>query len=109
MNKTLLVAFLLFTTPAFAQCGTASWYGAELHGNKTASGERFNMHALTAAHRTLPLGKKITVTNQKNGKKVKVTINDRGPYHGNRIIDLSYAAAAKIGIIEAGTGKVCFD
>ena len=72
-----------------------------------ASGERFNQNAMTAAHKTLPFGTKLKVTNQRTGKSVTVKINDRGPYHGGRIIDLSKAAASKLGIVAAGTGKVC--
>ena len=79
-----------------AQVGKASWYGPGLHGNKTASGERFNPQRLTAAHRRLPLGTQARVTNLKNGKTVTVTINDRGPHHGGRIIDLSRAAAQQL-------------
>lgn len=80
------------------QIGTASWYGPELQGRKTASGERFNANALTAAHRTLPLGTTAVVTNLETGKSVKVRINDRGPFVKGRKIDLSRAAARKIGI-----------
>ena len=84
--------------------GVASWYGNELAGNRTASGERFNPRDLTAAHRTLPLGSKVRVTYQ--GRSVVVRINDRGPFHGNRVIDLSQAAAEQIGIRRAGSGRV---
>ena len=87
------------------QCGGASWYS--LPGQRTASGERMNPNAMTAAHKTLPLGSVVTVVNQKTGKSVKVTINDRGPYIKGRIIDLSKAAGRQLGIIPAGTGKVC--
>ena len=83
---------------------TASWYGPKFHGKKTASGERFNMYAMTAAHKTLPLSSYAKVTNLKNHRSVIVRINDRGPYHGKRAIDLSYAAAKEIGI--QGTGAV---
>jgi rare lipoprotein A len=89
------------------QCGTASWYGPGFNGKKAASGERFNQNAMTAAHKSLPFGTKLKVTNQKTGKVVTVKINDRGPYHGGRIIDLSKAAATQLGIVGAGTGKVC--
>jgi rare lipoprotein A len=78
------------------QVGTASWYGPGFHGKKTASGERFNQHRLTAAHPRLPLGSRARVINLKNGKAVEVRINDRGPYHGGRIIDLSRAAAQRL-------------
>lgn len=90
-----------------AQCGTASWYGPGFHGRTAASGEKFNQNAMTAAHKALPFNTKVRVTNQKTGKSVTVRITDRGPYYGGRIIDLSKAAASKLGIIRAGTGKVC--
>jgi len=89
-----------------AQEGMASWYGKEFHGRPTASGERFDMHALTAAHPTLPFGARVRVTNLANGKSVTVRVNDRGPFTKGRIIDLSYAAAREIGIIESGTARV---
>lgn len=89
------------------QTGEASWYGPGFHGRKTASGETFNMHALSAAHRTLPLPSYLRVTNTRNGMSVIVKVNDRGPYHGNRIIDLSYAAARVLGI--TGTGHVALE
>ncbi|WLF83319.1 septal ring lytic transglycosylase RlpA family protein [Moraxella sp. ZY21109] len=90
----------------FSQTGVASWYGRQFHGRKTASGETFDMNALTAAHRTLPLNCYVRVTNEKNGKSVVVKINDRGPFHGNRVLDLSYGAAKKLGIVDAGSAKV---
>ncbi|MDG5746668.1 septal ring lytic transglycosylase RlpA family protein [Qipengyuania sp. XHP0207] len=86
--------------------GDASYYGKELAGNRTASGEIFDPSRLTAAHRTLPLGSEVRVTNPKNGRSVIVKINDRGPYHGNCVIDLSTAAAYAIGLIRSGTGRV---
>lgn len=89
------------------ECGGASWYGPGFHGKKTASGARFNENAMTAAHKTLPLGTVVTVTNQRTGKVIRVTINDRGPFVRGRIIDLSKAAAAKLGTKQAGVGKVC--
>jgi rare lipoprotein A len=82
----------------------ASWYGPRFHGKKTANGERFNMYAMTAAHKTLPLSSYAEVTNLKNHRSVIVRINDRGPFHGKRAIDLSYAAARELGI--RGTGPV---
>jgi rare lipoprotein A len=88
----------------FVQTGVASWYGGKFHGRKTASGERFNENALTAAHRTLRFGTWVEVENLRNGKKVKVRINDRGPFTKGRIIDLSQAAAQKIGL--SGVGQV---
>jgi rare lipoprotein A len=86
--------------------GEASFYGRELAGNRTASGERFNPNALTAAHRTLPLGSKLKVINKANGKSVVVRINDRGPFHGRRVLDVSLAAAHQIGMYRAGKATV---
>lgn len=88
------------------QTGQASWYGAQHHGKRTASGTPYDQTALTAAHRSLPFGTRIKVTNLANGKSVEVEINDRGPYAGNRIIDLSRAAAEALGMIESGTATV---
>ncbi len=85
-----------------AQEGKASWYGREQHGHLTASGERFDMNALTAAHRTLPMNTRVRVTNLLNGRSVVVRINDRGPYSKGRIIDVSLAAARALGMIDAG-------
>jgi peptidoglycan lytic transglycosylase len=90
----------------YVQQGIASWYGPGFHGRKTASGERFNQYDLTAAHKKLPLGTKATVTNLKNGKTIEVEINDRGPYARGRILDLSKAAADRLGIKNAGTTPV---
>jgi rare lipoprotein A len=86
--------------------GIASWYGRKFHGQRTASGETYDMFAMTAAHKTYPIPSFARVTNVKNGKSVVVRINDRGPFHSDRIIDLSYAAAARIGIAAAGSGLV---
>lgn len=86
--------------------GEASYYGTELAGNRTANGEIFDPDRLTAAHRTLPLGSRVRVTNARNGDSVVVRINDRGPFHGNRVIDLSTAAARTIGLVRSGTGRV---
>jgi rare lipoprotein A len=86
--------------------GTASWYGPRFHGKKTASGEIYNQHKLTAAHKTLPLGTKARVTNLDNGSAVEVEINDRGPFIEGRIIDLSRAAAGALGFVESGTAPV---
>ena len=88
------------------ETGQASWYGKAHQGHLTASGERFDMHALTAAHRTLPFGTIVRVTHLKTGRSVDVRINDRGPYHSGRIIDLSYEAARKLGIVGRGTARV---
>jgi rare lipoprotein A len=83
--------------------GLASWYGGKFHGRKTASGERFDQNALTAAHRTMPFGTKLRVTNRKNGRSVKVRVNDRGPFSSRkRVIDLSKAAAEAIGMTRDG-------
>lgn len=86
--------------------GMASYYGKRFHGRRTANGERFNMNAMTAAHKTLPFGTKVRVTNPRNGRSVTVRINDRGPYAHGRVIDLSRAAAQRIGIIQAGHARV---
>jgi rare lipoprotein A len=86
--------------------GVASYYGHELAGNRTASGERFNPKALTAAHRTLPLGTKLKVTNKSNGKSVIVRVNDRGPFVKKRLIDLSLGAAQQVGMVAAGHAAV---
>lgn len=89
-----------------AHRGQASWYGSDFQGSPTASGEPFNMHALTAAHRTLPLGSYARVKNLDNGRSVVVRINDRGPHARRRTIDLSYAAAREIAMVQAGTAPV---
>jgi rare lipoprotein A len=86
--------------------GLASWYGRKFHGRKTSSGEVYDMFAMTAAHKTLPIPSYARVTHVGNGRSVVVRVNDRGPFHSNRIIDLSYAAAARIGIVETGSALV---
>lgn len=86
--------------------GTASWYGKKFQGYDTASGESYDMYKMSAAHRSLPLPTYARVTNTANGRSVIVKVNDRGPFHGNRLIDLSYAAAARLGILRTGTGHV---
>jgi len=91
------------------QIGIASWYGKGFHGKPTASGEIYNMYDMTAAHKTLPLGTEVMVTNLENNRSVKVMINDRGPFAKNRIIDLSYAAAKAIGMVGPGTAKVMIE
>jgi rare lipoprotein A len=90
----------------FHQTGRASWYGRFFHGRRTANGERYDMHALTAAHKTLPLGSYVRVTNPDTSRSVVVRINDRGPYVRSRVIDLSYAAAKAIGMQHLGTARV---
>ncbi len=86
--------------------GVASWYGTKFHGQRTSSGETYDMYAMTAAHKSLPLPTYVQVTNLQNGREVIVKVNDRGPFHDNRVIDLSYAAATKLGITASGTGLV---
>jgi rare lipoprotein A len=90
----------------FEQTGLASWYGRKFHGRKTANGEIYNMYAMTAAHKTLPLGTFVRVHNLGNGKSVDVRVNDRGPFVRGRIIDLSYTAAKRIGVVGPGTARV---
>ena len=90
----------------YDKTGTASYYGSRHHGKRTASGERFNQHGLTAAHRSLPFGSRVRVTNLANQRSVVVRINDRGPHSRGRLIDLSRAAAQKIGMIRSGTARV---
>jgi rare lipoprotein A len=90
----------------FEQEGKASWYGQKFHGHKTANGEIFDMFALTAAHKTLPLPSFIKVSNLDNGKSAIVRVNDRGPFHGNRVLDLSYGAAKKLGYHKHGVARV---
>ena len=100
------VARALPPEPRAIQTGKASWYGNAHHGRKTASGETFNMNALTAAHRTLPLGTRVLVTNLANGRSIEVRINDRGPMVPDRIIDLSLGAARALGGVGAGVFRV---
>ena len=86
--------------------GLASWYGSRFQGRRTANGERYDMNAMTAAHNSLPLSSYVEVTNLHNNRSVIVRINDRGPFHGNRVMDLSYAAAKELGIQKSGTGAI---
>jgi rare lipoprotein A len=90
----------------FSQTGIASWYGPDFHGKATSNGERYDMHAMTAAHKTLPLGVYVKVQNRENGRETVVRVNDRGPFVKGRIIDLSYAAARKLGVDIRGTAPV---
>lgn len=107
MKKLLIIAALLLsTTAASASCGVASYYGNE-SGSRTASGQRFNQNAMTAAHRSLPFGTKVRVTY--HDRAVTVTINDRGPFIRGRIIDLSKGAASAIGLTQRGVGRVCYE
>ncbi len=94
------------TAASFVQEGTASWYGPGFQGRRTASGVRFNKNDLTCAHRTLPFGSQIKVTNLINGNEVVVTVNDRGPFVGGRVVDLSYRAARDLDFISTGTTLV---
>jgi len=96
----------LKSSHGFVQRGIASWYGKKFHGRRTSSGEPYDMYGMTAAHKQLPLPTYVQVTNLKNGKQVVLRVNDRGPFHGNRIIDLSYTAAKKLDIVKEGTGLV---
>ena len=98
--------FVLKDSRTFVEDGIASWYGKDFHGRRTSNGETYDMYGMTAAHKTLPLPTYVEVTNLANGRKVIVRVNDRGPFHENRIIDLTYTAAAKLDILGAGTGLV---
>ena len=91
------------------QIGIASYYGKKFHRKLTANGQRFNMYKVSAAHKTLPLGTRVKVTNLNNGKSIRLTINDRGPFKKGRILDLSYKAAQKLGFVNEGTTKVRID
>lgn len=101
------VLSLAATTAADAQCGRASWYGPGFNGRSTANGERFNQGGFTAAHKSLPFGTRLRITNKTNGRSVIVRVNDRGPYVGGRFLDLSKGAATKIGLVKSGTSAVC--
>jgi len=98
--------YVLSSSEDFVQRGIASWYGTKFHGNKTSNGEIYDMYAMTAAHKSLPIPTYVEVSNLSNGKKIIVRVNDRGPFHDGRIIDLSYAAAAKLGTLKNGTSSV---
>lgn len=104
----LAICLLMIPVGAFAaECGGASWYGPGFHGRTAASGERFNQNDMTAAHKTLPFGTRVRVTDRRNGRSVTVRINDRGPFVRGRVIDLSKAAATKLGSRAAGVVPVC--
>lgn len=90
----------------FVQSGVASWYGHDFHGRSTSNGETYNMHGITAAHKLLPMHTMLLVQNNENGKQVVVRVNDRGPFVQGRIIDLSYGAAKKLGLVHTGTARV---
>jgi len=94
------------SSPVLLERGQASWYGGKFHGRRTASGERFDRKAFTAAHRTLPFGTRLCVRSAASGKTVVVRVNDRGPFSKNRVIDLSESAARSLGMLKAGLAKV---
>lgn len=97
---------VMTNSTGYHQRGLASWYGTKFHSKRTSSGDNYNMYALTAAHRTLPLPTYVRVKNLNNGRVAIVKVNDRGPFHSDRIIDLSYAAAVKLGLLPKGTAPV---
>ena len=99
----------LASVQPFKQRGMASWYGKKFHGNKTSNGEIYDMYKMTAAHPTLPIPSYVRVTRVSSGKSVVVRINDRGPFHAGRVIDLSYVAAHKLGYIQAGAAEVTIE
>lgn len=98
--------YVMESSKGYVEKGIASWYGTKFHGRRTSSGETYDMYAMTAAHKSLPLPTYVKVTNLNNGKQIIVKVNDRGPFHENRIIDLSYVAAQKLDIVRNGTGLV---
>ena len=98
--------YVLDSSLGFVEKGIASWYGPKFHGKRTSSGETYDMHAMTAAHKTLPLPTYLQVKNLENGRQIIVRVNDRGPFHANRIVDLSYVAARKLDMIKKGTALV---
>ena len=105
--EVLGTVYKLMENPAgYEEEGMASWYGEEFQGRRTSSGEPYDLYAMTAAHRTLPLPSYVEVTNVENGKRVVVRVNDRGPFHGGRLIDVSYAAAHRLGMLGRGTARV---
>ncbi len=97
---------VLHSSKGYKEKGKASWYGKKFHGYKTSNGETYDMYSMSAAHKTLPLPTFVRVKNLENGRSIIVKVNDRGPFHDDRIIDLSYAAASKLGILAKGTGHV---
>lgn len=98
--------YTLKSSAGFRERGVASWYGKKFHGRRTSSGETYDMYQMTAAHKSLPLPTYVKVTNLENGRTATLKVNDRGPFHDNRVIDLSYAAAVKLGVAEKGTAFV---
>ncbi|NNL99512.1 MAG: septal ring lytic transglycosylase RlpA family protein [Gammaproteobacteria bacterium] len=98
--------YTLDSSEGFVERGVASWYGTKFHGRRTSSGETYDMYRMTAAHKSLPLPTYVEVTNLENKRRAVLKVNDRGPFHDNRIIDLSYAAALKLGVVDKGTAFV---
>ena len=107
LSASLLLGFAPAAVEAASSCGIASYYGPGFHGRTTANGERFDSQAMTFAHRSLPFGTKVKVTNQDNGRSIIVRANDRGPFYGSRIIDLSEGAFARIASTSQGLVSVC--
>ncbi|WP_423898092.1 septal ring lytic transglycosylase RlpA family protein [Candidatus Pelagadaptatus aseana] len=103
LGKTYTV---LPSSQGYNEVGGASWYGKKFHGRRTSNGEVYDMYGMTAAHKSLPIPSYVRVTNLANGRQVVVRVNDRGPFHGGRIIDLTYAAASKLGFAQQGTAQV---
>lgn len=99
----------LATASGYFESGMASWYGTKFHGKQTANGEIYDLYKMTAAHKTLPLPSYVKVTNLENGHSVVVRVNDRGPFHGERLIDLSYVAARKLGFADSGLARVSIE
>lgn len=97
---------VLDSSEGYVERGIASWYGKKFHGQRTSSGDPYDMYAMSAAHKHLPIPTYVKVTNLENDRRIVVRVNDRGPFHDNRVIDLSYAAAKKLGIVAKGTGLV---
>jgi len=100
---------VLASSAGFSEQGVASWYGHKFHGHQTSNGEIYDMYAMTAAHKHLPLPSYVRVTNRDNGRQVVVRVNDRGPFHQGRVIDLSYAAAFRLGMLQNGTAPVTLE
>lgn len=101
--------FVLPTSKDYTEVGIASWYGTKFHGRKTSNGEIYDMYAMTAAHKSLPIPSYVRVTNLENKRAIIVRVNDRGPFHGPRLIDLSYVGALKLGYADKGTAKVLIE
>ncbi len=97
------------TEAGYSERGVASWYGGKFHGHKTSNGEVFDMYLASAAHKSLPIPSFLKVTNLDNNRSIIVRVNDRGPFHGDRLVDLSYAAAVKLGYADRGTARVQLD